>query len=74
MQTENRAFIKLNFIEYILTVTLITTPIEISKLLELFSNDGLTCAERVEFSKWKVNRLKVEQLMPRKCISAVKIQ
>ena len=44
---------------------------EISKLLELFSNDGLTCAERVEFSKWKVNRLKVEQLMPRKCISAV---
>ena len=35
---------------------------EISMLLELFSNDGLTCAERVEFSKWKVNRLKVEQL------------
>ena len=31
---------------------------EISKLLELFFNDGLTCAERVKFSKWKVNRLK----------------
>ena len=44
---------------------------EISKLLDLFSNDGLTCAERVEFSKWKVNRLKVEQLMPRKCICVV---
>ena len=43
----------------------------IRKLLELFSNDGLTCAERVEFSNWKVNRLKVEQLMLRKCISAV---
>ena len=36
---------------------------EISKLLELFSNDGLTCAKRAEFSKWKVNRLKVEQLI-----------
>ena len=44
---------------------------ETSKLLEIFSIDGLTCAERVDFSKWKVNRLKVEQLMPRKCISAV---
>ena len=44
---------------------------EISKLLELFSNDGLTCAERVEFSKWKVNKLKIEQLISRKCISAV---
>ena len=43
-----------------------TTPMEISKLLELFSNDGLTCAERVEFSKWKVSRLKIEQLMSRK--------
>ena len=31
---------------------------EISKLLELFSNDGLTCEERVEFSKWKVKKLK----------------
>ena len=27
--------------------------------------------QRVEFSKWKVNALKVEQLMLRKCISAV---
>ena len=44
---------------------------KISKLPELFSNDSLTCGERVEFSKWKVNRLKVEQHMPRKCISAV---
>ena len=44
---------------------------EISKFLELFSNDGLACTERVEFSKWKVNRLKIEQFMPRKCISAV---
>ena len=33
---------------------------EINKLLELFSNDGLTYPERAEFSKWKVNRLKVE--------------
>ena len=32
---------------------------EISKLLELFSNDGLTCAERVEFSESKVNRLNI---------------
>ena len=39
---------------------------EISRLVELFSNDGLTCAKRVEFSKSKVKRLKVEQLMPRK--------
>ena len=31
---------------------------EIRKLLELFSNNGSTCAERVEFSKLKVNRLK----------------
>ena len=31
---------------------------EISKLLELFSNDGLTCVKRAEFSKWEVNRLK----------------
>ena len=46
---------------------LITTPMEISKLLELFS-DGLTCAERVEFSKWKVNRLKVEQLIPQESV------
>ena len=36
---------------------------EISKLLKLFSNDVLTRAERVAFSKWKVNRLKVEQLL-----------
>ena len=35
---------------------------EISKSLELFSNDGLTYAERVEFSKWKVNRQKVDNL------------
>ena len=40
-----------------------TAATEISKLLELFSNDGLTPAERVELSKWKVNRLKVEQLL-----------
>ena len=44
---------------------------EISKLLELFSNDDLTCVETVEFSEWKVNKVKVEKLMPRKCISAV---
>ena len=44
---------------------------ETRKLLQLFSNDTLTCAERNEFSKWKVNRLKVEQLMSTKCISAV---
>ena len=31
---------------------------EISKLLGLFSNDALTCAERVAFSKWQVNGLK----------------
>ena len=31
---------------------------EISKLLEFFSNDGLTCSKGVELSKWKVNRLK----------------
>ena len=44
---------------------------EISELPQLFSNDELTCAERVQFSKWKVIRLKVEQLVPSKCISAV---
>ena len=44
---------------------------EIGKLLKLFSNESLTYAERVEFSRSKVNRLKVEQLMPRKCIPAV---
>ena len=36
----------MNFIEYIYTVILITTPMEISKLMELFFNDGLTCTER----------------------------
>ena len=45
---------------------------EISKLLKLFSNNDLTCAERVEFSRWKASRLKkVERLMSRKCISAM---
>ena len=45
---------------------------EISKLLKLFSNNDLTCAERVEFSDWKVSRLKkVEHFMSRKCISAM---
>ena len=29
------------------------------------------CRERVEFSKWKVSRLDVEQLMPRKCTSTI---
>ena len=29
---------------------------KINKLLEWFSNDGLTRAERVKFSKWKVSK------------------
>ena len=66
-----QSFHKIEFYWVYINSYFITTPMEISKLLGLFSNDGLTCAERVEFSKWKVNRLKVEQLMPRKCISAV---
>ena len=31
---------------------------EINKFLELFSGDGLTIAQKVDFCKWKVNKLK----------------